>query len=210
MISFATPIHAGATPLSPPSPTRTMTHESPTGARSRRFAMLPPPPDPPSSPPVPARSPLRPTPRTPPVAPVVTLPDSALSKRKHALLELLTSERAYASDLALIRDIHMPLALGQPASFLTSSASTITPPPVPQTPPMTREDAKIIFGNVEELAVFSEVFCAKLEEALAGILDPDGDGKDHVAELFLSMVRIVVYPFLICPVSTSLFHRYPT
>jgi dynamin-binding protein len=36
----------------------------------------------------------------------------AMSKRTHALLELLSSERAYASDLALIRDIHIPLALG--------------------------------------------------------------------------------------------------
>lgn len=35
-----------------------------------------------------------------------------VSKRTHALLELLTSEQAYASDLALIRDIHIPLALG--------------------------------------------------------------------------------------------------
>ena len=36
-----------------------------------------------------------------------------LSKRNHALLELLSSERAYASDLALIRDMHIPLALGE-------------------------------------------------------------------------------------------------
>src|ERR1700691_2818410 len=35
-----------------------------------------------------------------------------MSRRTHALIELLTSERAYASDLALIRDIHIPLALG--------------------------------------------------------------------------------------------------
>jgi hypothetical protein len=35
-----------------------------------------------------------------------------MNKRTHALLELLSSERAYASDLALIRDIHIPLALG--------------------------------------------------------------------------------------------------
>ena len=34
------------------------------------------------------------------------------SKRTHALLELIESERAYASDLALLRDIHLPVALG--------------------------------------------------------------------------------------------------
>ena len=35
-----------------------------------------------------------------------------LPKRNHALLELIESERAYASDLALLRDIHLPVALG--------------------------------------------------------------------------------------------------
>jgi dynamin-binding protein len=34
------------------------------------------------------------------------------SKRHHALLELLTSERSYSTDLCLIRDLHMSLALG--------------------------------------------------------------------------------------------------
>ena len=33
------------------------------------------------------------------------------TKRYHALHELLSSERAYASDLALIREVHIPLAL---------------------------------------------------------------------------------------------------
>lgn len=37
---------------------------------------------------------------------------STMSKRQHALLELLESERAYASDLALVREVHIPLALG--------------------------------------------------------------------------------------------------
>lgn len=37
---------------------------------------------------------------------------SPMSKRHHALHELLSSERAYASDLALIREVHIPLALG--------------------------------------------------------------------------------------------------
>lgn len=50
-----------------------------------------------------------------------------LSKRTHALLELLSSERAYASDLALIRDIHIPLALGtHPPVYLHSTP--LTPP----------------------------------------------------------------------------------
>jgi len=40
-------------------------------------------------------------------------PPPTVSKRNHALLELLSSERAYASDLAVIRDTHIPLALGE-------------------------------------------------------------------------------------------------
>ena len=43
---------------------------------------------------------------------------SGRTKRTHALLELIESERAYASDLALIRDIHLPVALGMRHLFL--------------------------------------------------------------------------------------------
>lgn len=39
-------------------------------------------------------------------------PLPTIAKRTHALLEILTSERAYANDLLLIRQIHIPLALG--------------------------------------------------------------------------------------------------
>lgn len=40
-------------------------------------------------------------------------PPSGMTKRQYAMHELLSSERAYASDLALIKDIHLPLALGE-------------------------------------------------------------------------------------------------
>jgi dynamin-binding protein len=43
-----------------------------------------------------------------------------MTKRQHALHELLSSERAYASDLALMRGIHIPLALGNSFFFLVS------------------------------------------------------------------------------------------
>src|SRR6266850_3370052 len=46
---------------------------------------------------------------------------TGLTKRTHALLELIESERAYASDLALIRDIHLPVALGTCFLFLFPS-----------------------------------------------------------------------------------------
>ncbi|KAF9047499.1 hypothetical protein BJ165DRAFT_1403203 [Panaeolus papilionaceus] len=38
-------------------------------------------------------------------------PTSGYTKRQHALHELLSSERAYASDLALLQEYHIPLAL---------------------------------------------------------------------------------------------------
>ncbi|KAJ2928619.1 hypothetical protein H1R20_g8433, partial [Candolleomyces eurysporus] len=44
-------------------------------------------------------------------------PQPAMTKRQHALHELLSSERAYASDLALIREVHIPLALAELAVF---------------------------------------------------------------------------------------------
>ncbi|KAF9529766.1 hypothetical protein CPB83DRAFT_852143 [Crepidotus variabilis] len=50
----------------------------------------------------------------------------SMTKRQHALHELLSSERAYASDLVLIRDIHVPLALG-----LTIPLSNISLPASP-------------------------------------------------------------------------------
>lgn len=207
-------MHAGSQSVHPmpPVPPSRPPPISPT--RSRRYALVPPL-DPPSSPPVPARSPLRPRPRASIDAPVPP-PDPAFPKRKHALIELLSSERAYASDLALIRDIHIPLALGQPAPFLASSDPTKSPPPIPQVPPMTKDDTKIIFGNVEELAVFSEVFCDKLEAALSGVIDPNGDGQDHVGDLFLNMVRYLLsltfvppsYILADSPYETPLYNIY--
>ncbi|KAI9059915.1 hypothetical protein FKP32DRAFT_1595934 [Trametes sanguinea] len=127
------------------------------------------------------------------------------SKRTHALLELLSSERAYASDLALIRDIHIPLALGQPAPF---HATPATPPGSSASssrtlstasdlsaassssadgPPMTSEDVKIIFTNVEELAFFADSFTEELEDALGDVLE-GGSGQDRVGKLFLETI----------------------
>ena len=48
-----------------------------------------------------------------PASPITPNQPAVMTKRVHALRELLSSERAYASDLALIRDIHIPLALGR-------------------------------------------------------------------------------------------------
>ncbi|KAF9235247.1 hypothetical protein BU15DRAFT_89614 [Melanogaster broomeanus] len=141
---------------------------------------------------------------------------TVMTKRMHALLELLTSERAYASDLALIRDIHIPLALGQPAPFNTSGTPP-TPPLSPSSgsgsssrtvstasdssttssqlgPPMTRDDVRIIFGNISDLALFSDRFVERLEEALGGVLE-GGSGEDTVGALFLEIIPVLEPPY---------------
>jgi len=76
-----------------------------------------------SPPTKPPRSPLRPPPvpvpamahrssEQPSTTTTTTPVTPPLTKRQHALHELLSSERAYASDLALVREVHIPLALG--------------------------------------------------------------------------------------------------
>lgn len=56
---------------------------------------------------------------------------------------------------------------------------------------MTKEDTGIMSGNVDGLAVFSDVFCDKLRGSPRRAR-PDGDGEDRVGELFLSMVSCSV------------------
>ena len=48
---------------------------------------------------------------------------------------------------------------------------------------MTLEDSKIILGNITELAIFSDMFCDCLEEALGSVLE-GGEGEDCVAGAF--------------------------
>ncbi|TFK44984.1 hypothetical protein BDQ12DRAFT_44200 [Crucibulum laeve] len=131
-----------------------------------------------------------------------------MTKRHHALHELLSSERAYASDLALIREVHIPLALGQqipihnlPASPPNSSASSSRTLSVASDsstgslgPPMTTEDTKIIFSNIAELAVFSDLFCEELEAALGAVVE-GGQGDDRVGELFLRIIPDLERPY---------------
>lgn len=68
---------------------------------------------------------------------------------------------------------------------------------------MSKEDARIIFNNVAEIAVFSDRFTARLEEALGAVLE-DGAGEDHVGALFLELVSGFFHPFSI----ELQFHQY--
>ncbi|KZO92327.1 hypothetical protein CALVIDRAFT_541150 [Calocera viscosa TUFC12733] len=59
---------------------------------------------------------------------------SGTTKRTHALRELLDTERAYASDLALVRDVYMRLARDPMDPF--ASAPLPTGPPTPKAKPL--------------------------------------------------------------------------
>ncbi|CAE6533226.1 unnamed protein product [Rhizoctonia solani] len=115
-----------------------------------------------------------------------SLPEQKTSKRTHALLELLSSERAYASDLALIRDIFLPLAQGRPTTFPLPPSVGSLMFPMHKDPPMSAQDVKIVFGNIEELASFADELSERLEVALGSVV-PGGTGDDRVGELFCEL-----------------------
>ncbi|KAG2158566.1 uncharacterized protein EDB93DRAFT_1076408 [Suillus bovinus] len=132
------------------------------------------------------------------------IPAPAITKRQHALLELLTSERAYASDLALIRDVYMRLASGDSSSESTKSSSgtcsslssrtvsTISTSDVSVSvgePPLSVADTRIIFRNISELAVLSNMLVSKLEIAIE-------EGGKGVGEIFLEVVPLFAPPYM--------------
>jgi hypothetical protein len=71
---------------------------------------------------------------------------------------------------------------------------------------MTREDTRIIFGNIAELAVFSDMFSERLEGALGCVVE-EGKREDHVGELFLEIVRSALLLYLF-PALNSYLDRY--
>ncbi|KAG0694445.1 hypothetical protein DFH29DRAFT_1072909 [Suillus ampliporus] len=179
-----------------------------------------------------------------------------LTKRRQALLELLTSERAYARDLALIRDVYMRLASGYPppygfsnahpvsgseiSSFSSSgsvspistsdtSTSGLCPPKIQlnlpslqlsvpaltqigpsltlcppldssnaKTPtrlsrpacelPLSVTDIRIIFRNISDLAVLSDMLVSKLEKVIE-------EGGKGVGEVFLELIPLIAPPY---------------
>ena len=57
---------------------------------------------------------------------------------------------------------------------------------------MTRDDARIIFGNICDLAEFADNFTTRLELALGSVL-PNGEGEDAVGALFIETVRYLLF-----------------
>lgn len=71
---------------------------------------------------------------------------------------------------------------------------------------MTKEDVRLIFGNITELALFADMFCDCLEEALGDVLE-NGMGEDSVGALFLRIVSIFRCSFV--SVLLTKLNRYP-
>jgi hypothetical protein len=67
---------------------------------------------------------------------------------------------------------------------------------------MTRDDVRIIFGNIGDLAMFSDHFVDRLDDALGGALD-GGSGEDRVGALFLEIVSFHVSYRAACYISLS-------
>ena len=59
---------------------------------------------------------------------------------------------------------------------------------------MTPEDAKIIFGNISELAIFADTLTQELEKALGAIVE-GGQGQDAVGSLFLDIAPDLERPY---------------
>ena len=62
---------------------------------------------------------------------------------------------------------------------------------------MSRDDARIIFSNIAELAEFADDFVSRLEIALGNVL-ASGEGEDRVGALFIEMVSRRSMTLLFC------------
>ncbi|KAG8220518.1 hypothetical protein J3R82DRAFT_3221 [Butyriboletus roseoflavus] len=120
---------------------------------------------------------------------------TVMTKRVHALRELLSSERAYTSDLALIRDIHIPLALGR-----TTGSFQHQRPAYPATL-LARFWVGLLNANsLYCFRFFYSFFTAwpsydpGRQEALGGALD-GGSGEDRVGALFLEIIPALEPPY---------------
>lgn len=156
------------------------------------------------------------SPSTPSYVPPSTTNPAATaqtSKRVHALNELLTSERVYASDLAVMRNVYIPLALGQkplmnmpsadPQSSSSASNALLDALGDGEEAPMTPQDVRVVFSNTEELAVFADAFAERIEASMGGALGgasslgedgatalegDDGAKTDSIGALLLEVV----------------------
>lgn len=83
-------------------------------------------------------------------------------------------------------DVHHSKCSGSSTRMLFSTSDES-----PTGPPMMREDAKIIFGNIPELALFSSTLVERLEVAVGSALEGE-TGDDHVGALLLEIVGGII------------------
>lgn len=131
--------------------------------------------------------------------------------REGVLKEWYYTESAYASDLAFVQNVYVPMAygtslnaVGQPLwpLFPTSTTCFRFPNaalPNPDSPhsmsgepssseaPMSKEDIQTIFRNHGQLVAFSDMFSRRLKVALGDALE-GGKGEDRVGRLLLEIV----------------------
>lgn len=62
---------------------------------------------------------------------------------------------------------------------------------------MTKEDARAIFSNIAELAMFADFFSEELERALGRIVE-GGEGEDYVGQVFIDVVRAFFLSLSVC------------
>lgn len=142
----------------------------------------------------------------------------SMSKREYALRELLSSERAYASDLSLIHQVYIPLAQGEGSFFTiptnlthTLSGQSFPLSNVPLSPPNSSASSSRTLSTASDSStaslgppmtpedmkiIFSNVVdLLVLSEALCqelegalGSILEGGVGQDRVGEVFFDFV----------------------
>ncbi|KAI9464895.1 Dbl homology domain-containing protein [Boletus coccyginus] len=132
---------------------------------------------------------------------------NAAARRTEAMHELLSSERKYACDLALVCGLHIPLAQGKPVcvpgpstfsvnsrlgpSSPALSASSSSTNPSQYRPPMTSEDVRIVFRNISDIERLSSRFVKRLETVIDRASNDSGVDEDKVGELFLEIIQVL-------------------
>ncbi|KAF8119556.1 Dbl homology domain-containing protein, partial [Boletus edulis] len=122
------------------------------------------------------------------------------TRRTDPMWELLSSERTYAQDLALVCNIHLPLAQGsyppdvqfnggKPVSIqgpgFAPSSSFAHPSP------MTDDDVRSIFRNISDIASLSSRFVERLETVAnrrMTQINEGGSDEGNVGNVFLDII----------------------
>jgi len=87
------------------------------------------------------------------------------------------------------------LATGTTDASSSTTDERQSPSPAKNEPPMTEDDVRMIFRNIEQLAIFADGFADEIETAFGAEI-PGGIGADRVGELFVKRVSSVFFSFV--------------